>query len=272
MRFIYEPEPNSGCFNMAADEYIANLVSTDLNSAVLRIYHWDPTAISLGVNQSHDSISLNECGKQGWDVVRRPTGGRTLLHMDDISFAFAIKRGRDKFEDLKRVYIGIAEAISKSLRSFGIDAGSDSKPEKKSFDKKIHSARLCLTSRVRGEVHVGGKKIVAASQRVFRDSILQHGSIVLKGDPGVIANVLNMDESARLQISNKIREESDSIENITKKAIDKEQLVGKIAENIAETLECKLHPDEWREKEIATINASKSKFQVFVSEIGNKDE
>ena len=192
-RLINDMTPNTGIFNMAADEFLSRDQSSSEFDAIIRIYRFDPPTVSLGRNQLTSEINESRCSEKGWDIVRRPTGGRTLLHLDDICYSIIIPKRLDAFKDLRNLYEGVAASLATTLITFGIEASPIDLPVKFPFDREIKSTRLCISARVRGEVHVDGRKITSASQRIYQHSILQHGSIFYSGDPTVVADIVAED-------------------------------------------------------------------------------
>jgi len=190
-RLINDLAPNTGIFNMAADDLLSRELNSSEYDAVIRIYRFDPPTVSLGRNQSIGEISQTACNERGWDIVRRPTGGRTLLHLGDICYSMIIPKRSDVFKDLRKLYEGVAAALSSTLVNNGIKASPIESPMNIPFDRELKNTRLCISARVRGEVHVEGRKITSASQRIYQDSILQHGSIFYNGDPTIVADIVS---------------------------------------------------------------------------------
>ena len=189
-RYIHDHEPQTGSFNMTADDVLARGLSSSGCNSILRIYSFNPPAVSLGRNQSESEVNMLACQLKEWDVIRRSTGGRSLLHLNDICYSIIVPINFNVFKDLRRLYEGIALSLASALVKLGIKASPIDIPIKPPFNKQIKNARLCISARVRGEVHVKGRKITAASQRIYRDSILQHGSIFYGGDPSIVADIV----------------------------------------------------------------------------------
>ncbi len=85
-RLIISP-PAHGSWNMAVDEAILEAVSSDQAPPTLRLYAWDPPCLSLGYAQSCADADFAALARYGWELVRRPTGGRAILHTDELTYA-----------------------------------------------------------------------------------------------------------------------------------------------------------------------------------------
>ncbi|MFN2371507.1 MAG: biotin/lipoate A/B protein ligase family protein, partial [Candidatus Krumholzibacteriia bacterium] len=75
-----------GAANMARDRDLL-AAHRPGDDPVLRIYRWDPPAVTIGYNQQLADFDADGVRTAGWDVVRRPTGGRAILHADELTYA-----------------------------------------------------------------------------------------------------------------------------------------------------------------------------------------
>jgi len=250
---------------MAADDYMAMTFFQGNNhyQAALRFYTWSPPAVSLGTHQSADEIDHIACKERGWDIVHRSTGGRSLLHLNDISYAVVVITEGDIYAKLMWLYNSIAKAIITTLAELGIRAANTQSSFKHNINQDIRKARLCLISRTRGEVHVNGRKIAAASQRIYRHNILQHGSIMLHGDPGRIAEAAPIAEYKRSSLADTIRSQATTLKNVNGQCFSAEKIAGVLAENMGRCLELELITDNWTSDEIDEIHLQRSKFELL---------
>lgn len=170
----------SGAQNMALDELLARRMQDDPGMPpVLRLYGWDPWAISLGHHQDVNDIDQSRCEADGIDIVRRPTGGRAILHAEELTYCVIMPAGRRSVLD---VYIEISRALVAGLTAFGVDVTlQKSQPDFRAEYRKTASIP-CFASSARYEIESRGKKLVGSAQRRFtggdRDVVLQHGSIL----------------------------------------------------------------------------------------------
>jgi lipoate-protein ligase A len=190
----------SGAFNMEYDQRLARALRAPDGPSIVRVYGWRPPAISLGWHQSPDEVNLQKCAEAGIDVVRRPTGGRAILHSDEVTYCVVMAAGG---QGVLATYQKISEALIIGLSSIGVDAMLEkSQPHFPSLYKTPSSA-ACFASAARYEIHVGGRKLVGSAQRRLvgadgREVVLQHGSILLGPDHLRIVDFLNLpDEETR---------------------------------------------------------------------------
>ncbi len=145
---------------------------------VLRLYTWKPAAVSVGAMQDPAVLlDLAACRTRGIDVVRRPTGGRALLHADEITYAVVASTADARFgHDLGTAYAAIGACLAAALARLGI-AAQLSRPTSDRARRLLH--RPCFVSTGRAELLVGGRKLVGSAQRRHRHAFLQHGSLLV---------------------------------------------------------------------------------------------
>jgi lipoate-protein ligase A len=165
--------------NMARDHALALLLPQ--GSAVLRLYRWQRPTLSLGRNEPalgrYDPGAFQE---RGVDVVRRPTGGRAVLHWRELTYAVAAPVRA--LGGPRRAYRLIHEILSKALVSLGVTAEIAPAPRPTPVD-----GGPCFAAPAGGEIVVAGRKLVGSAQLRVGDVLLQHGSILLADDQGMVA-------------------------------------------------------------------------------------
>ena len=169
-----------GDFNMAADVYLARQAA-GTGEVILRLYTWEIPTLSLGYHQQITAEQLDRCRRQGVPVVRRPTGGRAVLHDRELTYAVAIpavhsllKTGREAIlRDVGSVFTVAAERMG--LQAEIVRAGG--------HDEHAETLRRgspsCFDSASRWEVRLQGRKWIGSAQRFLSGAFLQHGSILL---------------------------------------------------------------------------------------------
>ncbi len=154
----------SGVFNMEYDEALARALIDGTGNSTIRIYGWRPIAISLGRNQSMDEIDLNKTSVAGIDVVRRPTGGRAILHANELTYS-VVMQVKDK--KILTVYKDISRALIAGLQELGAPVAIEkSQPYFPSLYRAT-SAAACFSSTGRYEIKCGSKKLVGSAQRRY---------------------------------------------------------------------------------------------------------
>jgi len=165
---------------------------------VLRLYRWTPPALSLGFSQPFEAADAAFCSAHGVDVVRRPTGGRAVLHHLELTYAVLAPLGAGPFtHDLQAAYAAICRALVAGLGALGVPAELSGRPEGELV--KPTQAIPCFVGPAAGEVVADGRKLVGSAMRRVGDSILQHGSILEGWDGALQAGCLGLPDDSGLR-------------------------------------------------------------------------
>jgi lipoate-protein ligase A len=152
--------------------------------AFLRLYRWSPPCLSFGRNEpALTRYDRGEIERRGWDVVRRPTGGRAVWHDDEVTYAVTAPIAA--FGSLPAGYRAIHQRLAAALRSLHVPAQlapSNGRPAGL-------SGGACFASPVGGEVIARGRKLVGSAQVRMGSAFLQHGSILLGGSQETIGAI-----------------------------------------------------------------------------------
>lgn len=189
-RRIVHP-PASAAWNMAVDETLLASCAAGESPPTLRCYGWAPPALSLGAHQEVEAAADRTWLREhGVDLVRRPTGGRAVLHAEELTYAVAAPHGPED-GGVSVIYARIAQGLLEGLRILGLEAelvrGRPSREE-----QRREALHPCFHSPARYELVWKGRKLVGSAQRQVEGAYLQHGSIPLVAD----------EESVRLATGN----------------------------------------------------------------------
>ena len=158
---------------------------------VLRFYGWLPACVSLGRNQSEDTINKKYCFDNGIDIVRRITGGRSLLHQDELTYSFVCSVDFIGNENIQKSYEIISGALLDGLKVLGIEADFGHKKP----DTKYNYCMLLSTG---ADLNFQNKKLVGSAQYRANGYILQHGSILYTINQNHIKNIFNEEIGEKL--------------------------------------------------------------------------
>jgi len=163
----------SGTANMERDASLLAEHTPDADP-VLRLYRWEPAAVTIGYNQDFSAFDQARIEAAGYDLVRRPTGGRAILHADELTYAvIGTSPGPVFGASLHETYMKINQALVAFLSDLGL-AAEISTGESHEDARQL----VCFRSAGRHEISVGGKKIIGSAQRRTGGVFLQHGSIL----------------------------------------------------------------------------------------------
>jgi lipoate-protein ligase A len=176
-------EPAEGARNMAVDETLFLSALDPSALATLRLYSFRPETVSIGYRQSVlEAIDLDACRRQGVGWVRRPTGGRALLHQHELTYSVsAPASGLFRSLSVRGVYDAVSQALRRALQRLDIPLDPPGPPRKKAA-AEAPLELPCLALPGGHEITSGGKKIVASAQRRTARGFLQHGSILFRVD------------------------------------------------------------------------------------------
>jgi lipoate-protein ligase A len=178
---LFITPPSTGAENMALDEALMSR-ARETREWVLRVYAWSRPTISLGRNQTaRGRYDLAEITRRGFDVVRRPTGGRAILHHREITYSVTAPAG--DAGDLRESYARINAILVQGLRCLGVRA-SIARPAGRAAAPGLAP---CFDEPAPGELTVDGRKLAGSAQWRSDDALLQHGSILLEDDQSLLS-------------------------------------------------------------------------------------
>jgi len=189
-------EPLPGAMNMALDEVLLNSVQAGLSPPVVRLYRWQPQSVTLGYSQrGAGQVNTDYCQTAGIDIVRRLTGGRAVLHDQEVTYS-VISRQQGLFSaGILESYRTIAEVLLHCLKTFGLDTQLVGRHAGTTSSDGVEQS-ACFTAPAQFEIVCAGKKICGSSQKRGQDSFLQHGSIPVDLDLHKLFRALNTDNQA----------------------------------------------------------------------------
>ena len=169
---------------MARDSALMEM-ARETGENIFSVYSWQAPTLSLGRNQTaRDRYDLREIVRRGIDVVRRPTGGRALLHWREVTYSVAAPLGDD--ESLVESYERINRILIRGLQLLGVDAteahGGPRTPPPGDLP--------CFATPAEGELVSDGSKLVGSAQVRENGSLLQHGSILIHDDQPMVSSLL----------------------------------------------------------------------------------
>jgi lipoate-protein ligase A len=191
---LIDSEPCKATFNMSLDEAIAAVVRRGDAPPTLRLYEWEMPSVSIGCFQRIKDVDLTYCTERNIPIVRRPTGGRGILHNREITYSFSVKTTHQLFsKGLHDSYRKIGTAFSLALSKVGLS------PEvilhRVSLRTSTNNSRspLCFKSISYGEVTIKHRKIIGSAQKRWFDGLLQQGSLPYQINKYEIAKVFRLE-------------------------------------------------------------------------------
>ena len=209
-RLLITP-PARGAWNMALDEAILEHIGRGESGPTLRLYAWTPACLSLGHAQPFADVDTARLRERGWEVVRRATGGRAILHTDEITYSVIAPHDEPRVAGtVLESYNRLAGALLTAVQELELPV------EMKQGKADSYSVPnpVCFEVPSTYEITVNGKKLVGSAQARKKEGVLQHGSLPLTGDLSRICQVLVFaNESARLDAARRLLERATTVES-----------------------------------------------------------
>ncbi len=178
---LIDHAPAGAAFNMALDEALLDSACAGESPPTLRLYGWHEPSVSLGRHQRAADVDMALCKERSIPIVRRPTGGRAILHGLELTYSFSAHLPLEGFgRSVLDSYGTLSRAFMYAFKRLGLAALMVSRRKKGPGPDGPNP--LCFASASYGEISVRGKKIIGSAQRRCPDGFLQQGSIPLELD------------------------------------------------------------------------------------------
>lgn len=193
-RLILEDGPEPGAWNMALDRAIQLAHTCDEAPPTLRLYSWERPTITLGRFQRVDGVDLAACATAGVDVVRRFTGGRGVLHDDELTYSVVAGLNDGVPRGVAASYRHLCAPLRAAYEELGVPAQLTSRP------RGDAGSSACYLHATHADLSVGVAKLSGSAQVWSGDTVLQHGSFTRTRDVAREAELfrLSAEEAARL--------------------------------------------------------------------------
>ncbi len=209
-RLLLTP-PARGAWNMAVDEAILEHIGRGASLPTLRLYAWDPACLSLGQAQSIADVDRLRLQTRGWEVVRRLTGGRAILHTDELTYSVSGSADEPVLAgSVLESYNRLAQALLLAVRNLGLPVEMKEAAQRNTSQNNP----VCFEVPSSYEITVGGKKLIGSAQARKKEGVLQHGSLPLSGDLRRICQALVFEnESRREEASQRLLARATTVES-----------------------------------------------------------
>lgn len=231
-----------GATNMAVDEAVLWAVASQEAPPTLRLYAWEPACLSLGRGQRADDVDMEAVEVAEYDLVRRPTGGRAILHVDELTYSvIAPEREPRVAGGVVESYRRLSAGLVRGLELLGVNhVEADER-----VDNRGAEGAVCFEVPSDYEIAVGGRKLVGSAQMRARGVVLQHGAVPLHGDIARICPLLRgHPDPAR------VRSRATTVEEALGRRVGWSEAAEALVEGFAEALNLQLQRGELTAREI----------------------
>ncbi len=250
-RLLLSP-PGRGPWNMAVDEAVLESVGRGEAPPTLRLYAWSPPCLSLGRSQPYEEVDEAALQRLGWEAVRRPTGGRAILHTDELTYALLLPPDEplaqgSVLESYRRIAAGLVRALELLGAPVEVQQGGGSLRQ---------APPVCFETPSAYEITVGGRKLLGSAQARRREGVLQHGTLPLHGDLTRITRVLRFaDEATRADAAERLLQKACTLETALGRRVSWQEAAAAWERAFAETFELDLRRGALTEAERARAQA-----------------
>lgn len=236
-------EPAGGAWNMAADEAILEHVGRGAALPTLRLYAWTPPCLSLGYAQPLADVDMACLRENGWEVVRRPTGGRAILHTDELTYSVTAAPDEPRLAgSVLESYNRLARALMAALQSMRVPVEI----------KELHTVTndstpnpVCFEVPSTYEITVNGRKLMGSAQARRKEGVLQHGSLPLSGDLTRITQALVFkDDQERAAAATRLLAHATTVESVLGEVVAWDVAARAFVEGFQSALNLTLVPGE----------------------------
>jgi len=233
-QLIVERAGRAGAFNMAVDDVLLERVSAGQRRPTLRLYAWEPMCLSLGYGQSATDVDIERLNARGWGMVRRPTGGKAILHGDELTYSLTLPMNDPLAEgDVVASYRRISVALTAMLVALDLSPHSE-----QAARGQNGLGPVCFEVPSHYEITVGGRKLIGSAQVRRRGGLLQHGTIPLTGDIARICDVLRYDsEDERAAAAQHVRRRALTLAQAAGFPVSFEEAAAALIEGFAQTFD-----------------------------------
>lgn len=249
--------PSSPSFNMALDEALLTWHSENRIPPVIRFYEWSPATLSIGYFQKvYKDIDLESVKKLGLGFVRRPTGGRAVLHEAELTYSIIVTEQHPKMPvTVTEAYRILSEGLLLGFQQLGLQANfSIPDTEEKQQDLKKPKSAVCFDAPSWYELVVEGKKVAGSAQTRQKGVILQHGSILLELDEEKLLSVFKFQsDDQKEKMKQKLPEKAVAINQLMKHPVTIKNCVDAFKKGFEEALDIELVPYNLTEEQIQFV-------------------
>lgn len=235
----------SPSFNMALDEALLDLHSRGEIGPVLRFYEWQPATLSIGYFQRVEKdIDMEKVKELGLGFVRRPTGGRGVLHEHELTYSVIVSEDYPGMpETVTEAYRVISGGLLEGFRNLGFHAEFSVPNEDVKDQLKNPKSGVCFDAPSWYELVVEGKKIAGSAQTRQKGVILQHGAILMSLDVDKLTSIFMYSSDAlRERVKRTLPEKAIAIDRLTDREISIEECKEAFSKGFEQSLDIKLEP------------------------------
>ncbi|ANB56990.1 biotin/lipoate A/B ligase family protein [Anoxybacillus sp. B7M1] len=248
----------SPAFNMALDEALLEWHSEGKIPPTVRFYGWNPPTLSVGYFQKVEKeIDMDAVRKSGLGFIRRPTGGRGVLHDKELTYSVIVSEAHPAMpETVTEAYRVISQGILEGFRLLGLDAYfAVPKTEEEKASLKNPRSAVCFDAPSWYELVVEGRKVAGSAQTRQKGVILQHGSILLDLDEDLLFSLFKYpNERVKARLQQNFKNKAVAINELTDRKVTISEAKKAFYQGFEKGLDIILEPYTLSEAEVEYVN------------------
>ncbi|MDA1474875.1 lipoate--protein ligase family protein [Bacillus changyiensis] len=255
-RFINSGK-QSPAFNMALDEALLYWHSQHQIPPTIRFYGWNPATLSVGYFQNIEKeVNLEAVKRYDLGFVRRPTGGRGVLHDQELTYSVIVSEEHPEMpKTVTEAYRVISEGVLEGFRELGLEAYfAIPRTEKEKQSVKNPRSSVCFDAPSWYELVVEGRKVAGSAQTRQKGVILQHGSILLDLDEDMLFDLfLYKNDRVRERLQRNFKQKAVAINQLSSQKVNIEEAVLAFKKGFEKGLNINLQPYELTQEEMRFV-------------------
>ena len=228
---------------MAMDEAILVAVAEGRSPPTLRFFGWTPPCLSLGYAQPIADVDTERLAARGWHLVRRPTGGRAILHTDELTYSVIAPMAEPRvLGGVIESYRRLSAGLLRGLEILGLTVRAEESSNGQSPASNLHASRptsnpVCFEVPSNYEITASGKKLLGSAQVRKRGVVLQHGTLPLTGDLARICDALKFGiEAERERAQARVRERAATVAEVLSREVSWAEAARAVRQGFADML------------------------------------
>ncbi len=232
-----------GASNMGVDEALLLGVIAGTIPPTVRVFGWEPPTVSTGHSQDVSrELDLPACRRAGVGVVKRPTGGRAVLHAGELTYSVVGPAGEEPLgRTIMETYLAISRALVMGLEDLGVSATLARAPGAARSGSR-DAAPPCFASAGRFEIVVGGRKLIGSAQRRMSGAVLQHGSLLIDRSHAGLADLLRLPEDRKDTVRRELCEKTTDLESLLGRSVGFDEVAASVVRGFERAWGVNLEP------------------------------
>ena len=229
-----------GAANMATDDAILRAVAEGSAPPTLRFFGWTPPCLSLGYAQPAGEVDRQRLARFGYGLVRRPTGGRAILHTDELTYSVIAPMDEPRVRGgVVESYQQLSAGLLAGLARLGLNVRADK--EYGAAEAGMAKGPVCFEVPSNYEITVGAggqpRKLLGSAQVRKQGVVLQHGTLPLTGDIGRICDALVFDsEAERQRVRDRVHARATTVAEVIGRDVSWDEAAAAVAQGFAAAL------------------------------------